>query len=689
MLAERPTPQDSATPTGGIAPTEKGQSTLPPGRRFGLLRRKPLVNILSETAKPSGPPDRTNDVRVSMAAVGIATAALLVPPLGIATVPLLLYSSRGILKFGVKSFLDGRPNTSTLVAVVVLAALVTQYYLFAAIAAVVSQYSYIVSDRVKSSARSGMIDIFSQRPKTVWIPYSDGESGEPTAVEVPIETVQEGDLVVVHTGEVIPIDGVVVEGLASVDQHILTGEAQPADKDAGDGVFASTVVMSGKIVIRVDKTGDATTVAQIGRILSRTLEFKADRQLKADDWANSTVIPTMFLSAAMLPVLGVAGGMAVINSHYKKRMSLAAPISILNYFRILSDQYILVKDGRTLDAIAEVDTVVFDKTGTLTVAQPTVGTIYTYGDADENTVLALAATAEDKQTHPIALAILEEAEQRQLKLMPPEDAAYQVGYGLTVRVQGVAVRVGSLRFMENEHLQVPDALQAQQDVSHEAGHSLVVVARDAQIIGAIELVPTIRPEAPAIVNWLKQNGIKETYIISGDHTTPTAKLAAQLGIDHYFAEVLPQDKAAIIEQLQASGRMVAYIGDGINDSIALKQAAVSISISGASAIAVDTAQVILMREDLQALTALFAYGREYDQNLRNMFRYMMITPMLVSLAFLPFPGINLWVSLIATVYSLSGSVAYAMIPMWRYQWQQKRALGAGDTEAEPMHQLTS
>ena len=193
----------------------------------------------------------------------------------------------------------------------------------------------------------------------------------------------------------------------------------------------------------------------------------------------------------------------------------------------------------------------------------------------------------------------------------------------------------------------------------------------------------------ALVNWLKQNGIKETYIISGDHTTPTAKLAAQLGIDHYFAEVLPQDKAAIIEQLQASGRMVAYIGDGINDSIALKQAAVSISISGASAIAVDTAQVILMREDLQALTALFAYGREYDQNLRNMFRYMMITPMLVSLAFLPFPGINLWVSLIATVYSLSGSVAYAMIPMWRYQWQQKRALGAGDTEAEPMHQLTS
>lgn len=684
-LSPSPSRQDNAAhgnETGqGVVNTTSQTALVPEVSRpaSGLrparwLRRKSLATVISESLEPPKPPNRTNDVRVSMGAVAVATTALFVPSVGLLTIPMLLYSARRVLWFGAESFLKGKPNTSTLVAIVIGTGLAAQVYLFSAIAATVAQYSYIVSDKVRSSARSSMIDIFSQRPKTVWVPYRnpDDTTDKVTAIEVPIESIRAGDTVIVHTSEVIPIDGTVLDGLASVDQHILTGESQPADKEIGDKVYASTVVMSGKLWIKVDKTGDETTVAQIGQILSQTLDFKAERQLKADEWADSTVWPTILASVAVTPFLGFDGGLTLVNAHYKRRMSLSAPISILNYFRILSEESILVKDGRTLDAIADVDTVVFDKTGTLTIAQPSVGAIYTYADIDQETILSLAATAEDKQSHPIALAILGEAQKRQLPLFQPEDTAYKVGYGLTVHIEGEVIRVGSLRFMQSEQLTIPHDLEAQQEASHEAGHSLVVVARGEQIIGAIELVPTVRPEAAEVVQWLKQAGIRETYIISGDHTTPTAKLAAQLGIDHYFAEVLPQDKAAIITELQAQGRTVAYIGDGINDSIALKQAAVSISLSGASAIAIDTAQVILMRENLEALPVLFTYGHEYDANLRNMFRYTAIAPMVVSLAFLPVPVVNLWVSLAATIYSLSGGIFYAMLPSWRYNWRQRQ-----------------
>lgn len=683
MLA-RPSSRNKSPQKNDETPRPRNGSSLArwTGRRLRRFQQnnKSLVDVLTHE-NVTGIPDRRNDVRVSLVAVGFATAGLAVQPLAYATIPLLLYSGRNIIISGLKHLVQGKPTTATLVSLVILMGLGAQVYLFAAIASVVAVYSYVVSDRVKRSARSSMIDIFSQRPKTVWIPSDVG-----TEIEVPIEQIQQGDTVIVHTGEVIPIDGTVLTGLASVDQHILTGEAQPADKEEGDQVYASTVVMSGRLLVRVDKTGDETTVAQIGNILNQTLDFKAERQLKAEAWANASVVPTLIFTGAVIPFLGFQGGLAVIYAHYKRRMSMSAPVSILNYFRILSDQGILVKDGRTLDSIVDVDTVVFDKTGTLTIAQPTVGAVLTYADVDEDTVLSLAATAEDKQSHPIALAIREEASERQLKLARPQEAAYQVGYGLTVTVNGAKIRVGSLRFMKNEALAIPDALHEQQEESHQAGHSLVVVARDEKIIGALELVPTLRPEAQDVVGWLKDNGIQETYIISGDHDRPTAQLAAHLGIDHYFAEVLPQDKAEIIERLQSQGRTVCYIGDGINDSIALKRAAVSVSLNGASAIAVDTAQILLMQEDLRGLQTLFAYGREYDQNLRNMFRYTAAGPMIVTLATLPFPAITLSVALAMSIYSLSASLGYAMLPLWRYRYLQHRR--AQKALKEPTNQLS-
>jgi Cu2+-exporting ATPase len=439
-------------------------------------------------------------------------------------------------------------------------------------------------------------------------------------VEVPVEQLRVGDRVVVHGGQPIPIDGVIVEGSASIDQHVLTGEAQPVEKSSGDEVFATTVVLSGRIQISVEKTGDETTAAQIGQMLNRTVEYKSSIQLRAESLADRTVIPTLILGAIALPVLGLDGAVALVNAHFKNLMGNTSPIAIISFLNIAARRGILIKDGRTLDLLSQVDTVVFDKTGTLTEAYPSVGAIYCASIYSEEQVLQYAAAAERNQTHPIATAICQAAEQRDLPVPESSMASYALGLGLSVQVEGRLVHVGSERYIQAAGINLPLALQETKESSHQQGHSLVVVAIDNDVVGAIEMVPTIRPEIPAILDELrKRHKVREIYIISGDHEAPTRALAERLGMDGYYAETLPQDKASLIEGLKAEGKFVCYVGDGINDAIALKSAHVSISLRGGSTVAKDTAQAILMDQGLSHLPLLFELAQNCQRNLNITF----------------------------------------------------------------------
>jgi Cu2+-exporting ATPase len=390
-------------------------------------------------------------------------------------------------------------------------------------------------------------------------------------------------------------------------------------------VFASTVVLSGKILVKVEKTGQDSTVAKITHILNTTVDFKSTIELRADTLSRQLVNPVLIASGVALPILGFNGALAVVNAHPKNRMMGIAPISILNYFKLASRQGILIKDGRSLELLNFVNTIVFDKTGTLTEEQPHIGDIHCYSDYTENDILVYASAAEYKQKHPLAKAILQEAEKRQLSIPSIKDSEYKLGYGLIVNVAGQIIHVGSERFMEVENILIPSALKKQQKRSQEEGYSLVVVAVDNGIVGAIELLPTVRPEAKAVINRLKQRpNIKATYIISGDNEIPTKKLAKALGIDHYFAETLPQDKASLIEQLQQEGRFICYIGDGINDSIAMKKSHVSVSLRGASTIATDTAQIVLMDNGINHLDLLFDLAVDFNTNMNRTFALVII-----------------------------------------------------------------
>ena len=355
--------------------------------------------------------------------------------------------------------------------------------------------------------------------------------------------------------------------------------------------------------------------------------------------------------------------LAVLFSGIGYTMQILGPLSVLNFLQVTSRHGILIKDGRALEQIRTVETVVFDKTGTLTLERPHVGQLYPLNGVDAIGLLTYAAAAEQPQSHPIARAICQAAEAEGIALPTIADGAYQIGYGIQVTLQGKIIRVGSHRFMEMEGIALSPEIEAIAENGHSQGYSMVYVAIDEMLGGVIELHPTIRPEAKRVVHALQKHGL-ELYIISGDHEIPTRSLATKLGIEHYFAETLPEDKGSLIARLQKEGRSVCFVGDGINDSVALKQAEVSVSLRGASAIATDTAQIILMDETLNQLPHLFGLSREFEANMKvNLMTSVVPGVIIIGGAFLGivgYPGAIIWFNL-----GMGAGLINSLLPLFR------------------------
>jgi Cu2+-exporting ATPase len=525
-------------------------------------------------------------------------------------------------------------------------------------------------------SHKGLISVFSKQPRTVWL-LRDG-----LELERPFEEVLPGDVIVVHAGGFMPVDGVVVEGLASIDQQMLTGEAQPVEKGPGDTVYASTLVLAGKVNVRVSKAGTETVAAKIGEILNRTASYQLALQSKGSKIAHDAALPTLVLGALALWMRGPESGLAVLNSSFGVSVRISAPVTMLNLLNIASHNAILLKDGRSLELLSDVDTVVFDKTGTLTLAQPNVAAVHCTEKWTETDILTFAAAAEHRQTHPIALAILAEAHVRGLTLPEVEHARYEVGYGIKVDLEGKKILLGSDRFMRIERIQVPEQSEQLSKECHARGHSLVMVAVNGKMAGAIELQPTVRPEAESVIQALRARGLK-MVIISGDQEEPTRRLAEKLGMDRYFANVLPEGKSSLVEQLQREGHAVCFVGDGINDSIALKKANVSVSLRGATTVATDAAQVVLMQESLRQLPLLFKLADEMERSLQLGYAAGMI-PGVLNVVGVFLLGWGFAEALALSVVSMAAGLTIAIYPIYKHrqekllqaqQAQQPRASG--------------
>ena len=553
------------------------------------------------------------NLTIAKVAMGLSAAgALVYSPLNLLSVPLTLYGEFDLFEDGYNGLVQERRfKASILDAITVLGTLASGYFFASALANWLYYAGVKIVQRTKDKSRQTLSQVFVVQPRTVWLWQGDG-----VEIETAFDALQAGQHVVIRAGECISVDGEIVEGVAGIDQRMLTGESQPVEKAAGERVFAATLVLSGRIVVRVEEKGTATVAAQIGQMLHRTVDFKSTVELRSVELSNRLALPTLVLGGVTWLALGLPSAIALVGANFSEVLRVASPLGLLNFLNLATRQGILIKDGRSFELLAEIDTVVFDKTGTLTLEQPVVDRVYAFGEWDEDTLLAYAAAAEAHQTHPVASAIREAAQVRKLDLPAIEEGCYALGYGVTVVCQGLQVHVGSARFMAKEGVGLPAMAQTLQAQCHAEGHSLVYVALGGQLAGLIELHAALRPEARSIVERLKARHL-EVCIISGDQEAPTRRLAEALGIVRYFAEVLPTDKAEYVDSLQREGRKVCFVGDGINDAIALKKATVSISLSGASTAATDTAQIILMDKSLNQLDRVFALSQELNANLNT------------------------------------------------------------------------
>ncbi len=551
----------------------------------------------------------------------ICTASLALAAVGtIAAQPVILPISAGLFLYSVVPsfqnahrvlFKEKRLGVDVLDSIVVLTCLVTGQVFAGTVLAWCLGFGRKLVKKTEDDSKKMLLNVFGKQPRFVWLLKDDIE------IETPLEKLQVGDVIIVHTGETVPVDGEVVEGMAMIDQHALTGESAPAEKTKGDRVFAATTMLAGKIKVAVTSAGSETTSAKLARILNDTAGYKLRSQSQGEELADKAVVPTLALASLGLGTVGIDSAVAIVNCDLGTGIRMAAPLGMLTSLTLCAQHGILVKDGRALELMRKVDTFLFDKTGTLTREQPEVGRILTFAQYSSDQILKWAAAAEHKFSHPIAKAIISKAVERGLDIPTTDESKYHVGYGITVSVEGNTVRVGSLRFIRHEGIPIPKGLDQEMEGIHSEGNSLILVAVNDRLGGAIEMCSANRPEAAEVIHGLRARGAKHIAIISGDHDRPTRKLAEKLGMDRYFAEVLPQDKAKYVELLQKEGRTVCFIGDGINDSIALKKANVSVSLRGASTIATDTAQVVFMEESLEKLLRLRDVSHDLQKNINR------------------------------------------------------------------------
>jgi Cu2+-exporting ATPase len=633
------------------------------------VRRQQLISVEcdQDIALISQEKSINRNIVIGAIALLINTAGtILYPPLMWISLPYLAYHAIIFIRKAYAEVKQGKVGIMTLVAITITGMLLLKRFWIQSFFNLLFLINEKVLSKTRDASRRQLVNILGNIPDMVWMECDGVE------IEMPVEKLQPNDRIIVHTGEMIPVDGVIVRGFASIDQHKLTGEAKPIEKAAEDPVYAGTIVLSGTITVLVEQAGEDTVAAHIGDILNRTADYRLSLELQGESIADRSVLPSLILSGITWAIMGPGSAIAILACSIGYQIRYTGPLSVLNFLHISSNERILIKDGRALELVPNITAIVFDKTGTLTQDQPYIANINSFNGYSSVEVLCYAASAEYKQTHPIARAILEEASARKLDIPTCHDAVYNVGYGLTVSVKGKQVKIGSSRFIKHEGIRIPESSQKKQDDAYILEYSEVYVAIDEQLAGVIELRTAIRPEAQDIIKKLKARNLT-LYIMSGDHEQPTRQLAQAIGIDHYFAEVLPEHKSALIEQLQQQGNVVCFVGDGINDSIALKKSDVSVSMRGAASIAVDTAQVILMDGGLTGFEQLFELADGLKSNMQVNFLASTI-PGIISVSGVYLFHFGIFTASLLSWLGLTTGLMNAMRPALEYKGFGKNAV---------------
>ena len=467
-----------------------------------------------------------------------------------------------------------------------------------------------IRDRTARSSAQQTLDLLSSLGQFVWV-ERDGEK-----LQIPIQDVQRGDTVIVYPGEQVPVDGSILRGKALLDEQKLTGESMPVLKKKGQPVFASTLVREGRIYILTERVGNDTRAGQSIKLMQEAPVHDTRMENYATKFAQKAVVPTLLLGGAVFVASrNPARAASVLTLDFATGIRVSVPTTVLAALTYAARRGILIRSGRALEQLAEVDTIVFDKTGTLTKGEVDVVSVESLNPATSTLrVLELAAAAEQRLTHPVAEAIVRYAEARSVEILPRSKWDYQLGLGVQALIDGETVYVGSDRFLRSSGVDM-EALNGQQ----KSPDSAIYVASNGQLQGIIKYSDLLRPESREVITALSTVEGVEIHMLTGDNQRTASAVAAELGIQptHTHAEAFPEQKATVVRELHEQGKTVAFVGDGINDSPALAYADVSVAFATGSEIARETADLVLRQNDLHGLLEASAIARQAKQLIRQ------------------------------------------------------------------------
>lgn len=461
-------------------------------------------------------------------------------------------------------------------------------------------FGEILEDWTHKKSVDDLARSMSLNVSKVWLITEDSE------VQVGTDEIKPGDRVRIHMGTVIPFDGIVTEGEAMVNEASLTGESMPVAKHESSYVYAGTVMEEGELTIRVKETSGSTKFEKIVTMIEETEKLKSAVESKAEHLADR-LVPYTLAGTALTYALtrNVTKALSILMVDFSCALKLAMPISVLAAIREANAHHITVKGGKFLEAVAEADTIVFDKTGTLTKAQPTVVDVVSFnGDSKEN-LLRLAACMEEHFPHSMAKAVMDAAKERGLTHEEMHSKVeYIVAHGISTMVDGRKAIIGSHHFVfEDEKCTIPVGKEELfRNLPEEYSHLYLGI--EGKLAAVICIEDPLRPEAPEVVKALRKAGFTQIVMMTGDSDRTAKAIAARVGVDKYYSEVLPEDKAKFVEEAKAQGRKVLMVGDGINDSPALSAADVGIAISDGAELAREIADITIGADDLSVMVTL-------------------------------------------------------------------------------------
>ena len=461
-------------------------------------------------------------------------------------------------------------------------------------------FGEILEDWTHKKSVDDLARSMSLNVSKVWLVTDD------TEVQVGTDTIKPGDRVRIHMGTVIPFDGVVTDGEATVNEASLTGESMPVAKHTESYVYAGTVLEEGELTIRVKETSGSTKFEKIVTMIEDTEKLKSAVESKAEHLADS-LVPYTLAGTALTYALtrNVTKALSILMVDFSCALKLAMPISVLAAIREANAHHITVKGGKFMEAVAEADTIVFDKTGTLTKAQPTVADVVSFnGDSKEN-LLRLAACMEEHFPHSMAKAVMDAAKERGLTHEEMHSKVeYIVAHGISTTVNGRKAIIGSHHFVfEDEKCAIPTGKEEIfKKLPEEYSHLYLGI--EGELAAVICIEDPLRPEGPEVIKALRKAGFTQIVMMTGDSDRTANAIAAKVGVDKYYSEVLPEDKAKFVEEAKAQGRKVLMVGDGINDSPALSAADVGIAISDGAELAREIADITIGADDLTVMVTL-------------------------------------------------------------------------------------